>query len=55
MYKKHHIKITREGYFLFYITFTDKTGISSYDGYYNSDTASMNEAIEEALRGGMLI
>ena len=54
-YKKHLIRITREEVFMFYIQVSNNEGIYSYDGYYDSDTGSMDEAIEQALEGAMLI
>ncbi len=54
-YKRHEIIITREKNFLFYIQVVAPSETYSYDGYYDSNTGSMDEAIEEALKGALLI
>lgn len=57
IYKGHHIHCyvdTENG--CWYIIVTDKTGMTAYDGWWrDSEDKSVDHAIEEALRGSMLL
>ena len=56
IYKNHYIKITREDdVFSFYIQVSVIDGSFVYNGYYNSTSGSISEAIEESLKGSCLI